>query len=170
MENTYIFENVHHALVWSTETVRRASRPAISSIYEKGLIAELENAETHKEWTGWRTHLPVEKEERFMLAAKVWQSVKSLSKEQEKIIRLTYFGDWHHDIHLMKMLELQERMRKEGKRLRLNYRYSVRQVATLMDMNYRTVHRKLDAAMTLLEKELDQVGLLEDTHVVDKVG
>lgn len=165
MEQQYMFENVRHALVWSTEVMRRGSRPSISRVYEKGLLAELESAEADKTWTGWRAHLPENREEKLLLVAKVWNATAKLSQEHQRILRLSYFGDWYSEAHLATMLALQERMRKEGKRLRLNHRYSVRQVATILDMNYRTVHRKLDVAMVALEKELAQQNILEETDV-----
>lgn len=170
MENQYTFENVRHALIWATETKRRETRPSISNIYDKGLYAELKDAEENKEWTGWRAHLPNNKEEKFMLAAKVWQAVKSLPKEQQDIVHLSFFGDWYSDAHLKKMLAFQDASRKQGKLIRLSHRYSVRQVATLLNMNYRTVHRKLDVAFLEIEKELNNKGLVEYLNVFNKVG
>ena len=166
MEQNYTFENVNHALIWATEVMRRHSRPRISNIYDKGLLAELEMPQADVSWSGFRQYLPTSMDEQMHLASIVWKEVKMLDEDLQKMIRLSFFGDWYSDKNLQGVLAMQNEMRKQGKRMRLNHRYGVRQVATLMDMNYRTLHRKLESAKAVVEKHLFEKGLLDDSQYV----
>lgn len=105
------------------------------------------------------THLPRNADDRHALALKV-ESLLAAT-EQRHVLRLMAWGDWADDARLRGALIIQERARREGLRLRLNYRYSYRQLALQLGASdHKVVSRAIRRGLTELAERLDAAGLL----------
>lgn len=131
----YTFDNVQHALIWATEILRGKTFPSISNIYIKESISSKEDIK-QRAWSGYRENLPTDQEEATLLAMKVYRSVKVMSHEKQEILLMKYWGDYYDKTYLKTTLQIKEAMRQRGKHMRLNYRFSIRQIAELKEMNF----------------------------------
>tara|TARA_R110000868_G_scaffold189695_2_gene433128 strand:- start:172932 stop:173495 length:564 start_codon:yes stop_codon:yes gene_type:complete len=146
----YKFDDVKHALIWATEVLRGKSFPRISNIYIKE-TPSLNDDVKQRAWSGWRENLPVDEEESVLLAMKVYRNVKDLSIEDQELVLMKYWGDYYDKNYLKGALQIKEVMRQRGKHIRLNYRFSLRQIGTIKDIHFRKIHKSLKR----IEQELE---------------
>ena len=157
-QQTYVFESATQALTWATENMRRRMFPKISSVYKE--IAS-PTAESSDSWRQQRSYLPSDAESVSLLTSKIFSCLKELDEMQQHLIILKYWGDFYEQGHFQRKVRQLELLRKQGHRVRLNYRYTMRQIASEVDMNYRTVHRNIEKAESAFEAILQNHGLLD---------
>ena len=86
--------------------------------------------------------------------------ISELNTEEQVILHLKFLGDYHSDQALSAARILQQRLREQGVRTRLSYRYSQRQIAELLKTNHRNIGRKLQVIYDELEDVFLQNKLL----------
>lgn len=160
METGYQFKNVEEALGWSTEVLRARRFPRLSSIY-----GEMEQEEGGEKRTA-NLNLPSDYDERLSLAMKVYSFLShNLDAEEQRLIQFTHWGDYADEKRLRTAEALQQRMRAEGKRIRLSYTYSHRQVGAALNMPcHKTVKRRLAKIYDKLNELLEEEGLIEQVY------
>ena len=156
MQNSYIFDGVRHAMIWATEHLRSKTFPKTSSIYLKERLKNQED-KSIKSWAEWREDLPSNPEEAMLLSMQVYRMVRKLRAEDQEVIYMKYWGDYHDKAYLKGALQIKEAMRQRGKHVRLNYRFSIRQIAVLKDVHFCKIQR----ALMRIEGELA-------THLIGK--
>ena len=116
-QEQYQFEDVNHALQWSTEILRARRFPKIASFYLEAMHGE---SAVVTEFIGWRGNLPRNREDQSDLAMQVVKSALNvLDEKQRQLLTLHYWGDYADDARYRKASRFQEVMRREGKRLAL---------------------------------------------------
>lgn len=156
----YNFDDVNHALIWSTEHLRRRSFPKISDIYKSDTSMHASDDKVIKAWSGMRDNLPSDGEEAMLLAMKVYRFVRSLKPEEQQIILLRYWGDYHSQQYLKSALQIKEAMRIRGQHVRLNYRFSYKQIAQVQNMHYKKAERELKRILAELEAKMCEKDLV----------
>ena len=155
IQQNYQFESASQALSWYADVIRQRNSARISCIYDKGILLEKTiTASSHA------SLLPSDIESTTLLLTRLDKIKNMLCEKDQLLLTLKYNGDWHDAKNIKAMYVLQERLRQQGKRLRLNTRYSVRQIAEKIGQNYRTVHRNIDKAEFEFEKLLADHMLL----------
>lgn len=158
MDN-YYFNDAHHAMLWATEVLRKKRFPRISGFYRK-IEREEPLTEEESKWLGEYGQLPTEWDDRQSLAIQVYKLLDHLTDDQWQLLRLRYWGDYYDENNLRRMEAMQEKLRMQNKRLKLNYRYSYRQVGTALGIDHKTARKRLDIALRDLYDELLAIGLV----------
>ncbi|MDD9911557.1 MAG: hypothetical protein OXR68_01430 [Alphaproteobacteria bacterium] len=154
----YQFDNTNHALCWSIEILRARRFPKIAAFY---LEAEQGEYGHVAEFAGWRPFLPSNTDDRFSLAMKVASLLEEeLDSKEQQLLQLYYWGDFADEARYRTAQKFQERMRQEGKRVRLSYRYSFRQLGLLLELSDKTVAKRVRQAQDKLSKKLEEMGLI----------
>lgn len=151
------------ALAWSTEVLRRRRLPKLSTLWREAgghevpHLLESWEAELMSE-APWR-YLPTQADDRYSLALDVAKVLADMG-ETGQILHLQAWGDWSTDARLRQALAFQEKMRREGVRVLINYRYTFRQLAEMLGTSEATVWRRSRDALRTLEDGLRRKGLL----------
>lgn len=161
------FINSDHALRWATEVLRFRRFPKINPLYREIAHEKDDVDELPPEWCGETKTLPIDADERFGLAMKVYSVLESLPAEHSFILRLHYWGDYITEKSLKRAIEGREAMRQKGLRTRLNYRYSFRQIADKLKCDRKAATRKIRNAQHLVEEDLLRLGLIAYIPVPD---
>lgn len=152
------FSDARQALFWSVEVLRRRRWPKLSGIWkEMGL--ESADAETELVAAAWRPWLPEDPADKYALALKVAGLLTTLGADG-RLLELQAWGDWADEKRLRAALAFKERMRRDGVRVLLNYRYTFRQLAEMQGTDPKAVWRQTRTAMRRLEEALRVAGLL----------
>lgn len=155
----YYFDNADHAMKWATEIMRKNSFPKLSGIYRE--MTNDDNEDSVK-WFANYGQLPSEWEDKQALAMKVYKLFDYLSPDQKAILKLRYWGDYSDERRLATAKSAQEYYRMhENKRVRLSYRYSYRQIGTILGMDHKTAKRRIDMSLKEMERWLNEYDLLE---------
>lgn len=72
--------------------------------------------------------------------------------EDRVLLRFKYMGDYSSKSRLHEARKLQERFRMQGKRIKLSYTYSYRQLGKLTGKCHKTIKRRVDKSMAILER------------------
>lgn len=181
MENPYQlqphgwqFASVEEALFWSADVLRARSLPRLTSLWREILAEAPEHArpaelDARTYASPVRDHLPSDADDRLGLALAVEKILDSMG-DAGQLLRLHAWGDWVSDASLRAALVVQERLRRNGVRLRLNYRLSLRQLGDFLQRDKKTVSKHLHRAMALLARRLDHEGLLFCPHGASEVA
>ncbi len=158
----YAFDTVKHALSWSTEILRRRRFPKLTKMYQEIVlkVGSPKARSSLQSWYGEHGFLPTEYEDKFSFAMDVYMSVSALEGDLQQVIRLAYWGDYADDARLCKALKMQEYYRRQGIRVRISYRYSLRQIGLSMGVSHQSVKRLLKKAEKKLETLLLEKDLL----------
>jgi DNA-directed RNA polymerase specialized sigma24 family protein len=163
----YIFDDVNHALIWATEHLRRRSFPKISDIYKQEISCGVLEDKSIQTWSGYRGHLPTDAEESMLLAMQVYRLVRQLKPEEQQLILLRYWGDYHSKKYLQEALQIKEVMRRRGQHVRLNYRFSYRQVAEIENIHAKKAEREIKRILNELERHMSEKELVEPRQNAD---
>ncbi|MFT7433062.1 MAG: hypothetical protein ACI9TY_000687 [Alphaproteobacteria bacterium] len=155
----YTFDNVQHALIWATEILRSNTFPKISNIYIKEALSSREDVK-QRAWSGWREDLPADQEEVTLLAMKVYRSVKNIPSMDQELVLMKYWGDYYDKAYLKSTLQIKEAMRQRGQHLRLNYRFSLRQMAAIKENHFRKIHKNILRIEAELQRNLVGKGMV----------
>ncbi len=166
------FESAQDALHWAVEVLRRrrlprhsgtlTNRVALSARQKMATdLARLnlaaEATQVAATWGGrFQPHLPHDAAGRLSLALQIEQSMATLPPEAARLLKLWAWGDWADEARLHAAQVHQEKLRQQGVRVRLSYRYSLEQLATLAGLSKATIWRQLQAALKLLQQGLEQ--------------
>jgi hypothetical protein len=166
------FTTAGEAWLWATEVLRRRRLPSTSPMWRDSAPAPrgwkkeepsplnlmAEATQVAENWgKRWRAGLPHDAEGRQSLALQIQlaaDAVRTTNAEAAHILTLWAWGDWADEARLRGALAVQEKARREGMRVRLSYRYSSAQLASLLGLSKTAAWRKLHAALAMLEKEL----------------
>lgn len=162
----YIFDDVNHALIWATEHLRRRSFPKISDIYKQDISCGVLEDKNIRTWSGYRGELPADAEESMLLAMRIYRLVRQLKPEQQQLLMLRYWGDYHSKKYLQEALQIKEVMRRRGQHVRLNYRFSYRQVAEVENMHSKKAEREIKRILSELEKHMVEKDLVLATSTI----
>lgn len=182
IENNAPFDTSAQSWLWATEVLRRKRLPLSSPAWREDvcmtavqrvtMLAEEAKqrafTEMEQETNAWhgtfKQRLPQIPAERYALAQRIQAAVQSLPEAYRAILMDWAWGDWANEARLRAALAVQEKARREGKRVRLSYRYSAQQLAGLLGCSKVQAWRKLNAAMKKLEAKLQEIGVV---HVAD---
>lgn len=137
------------ALTWATEVMRVRRFPKIPSVYSGMARPDVIAS----------GGMPVGADT-YAQALTVYQCVYKLSPAEQEILQLHVWGDFATPVRLDGALKLQEAWRQKGKRVRLSYRYSQRQLGTILGMSKSHAGRTLNAALRALADELLAAGVI----------
>lgn len=161
-----LFASAEHALIWAADTLRRRRHARLSPLWlqmEPGLAEpQPDNGNLPMavpETLPEPENILPAPEDRLAVALTVEQAVRKLG-EGGNLLRLYAWGDWHSTASLQAALRHQERARKRGDRLRLNIRYSYRQLGIMLNADHKTVSRRVRLALNDLADALESKGLL----------
>lgn len=158
-----MFTDAESALLWSTEILRLRRWPKLSSIYNEGVPdqmrevvsdAESERDRVAEAWQGE----PLSGFDKYSMAQKVYKALAGLGGDEQRVLMLYAWGDYADEPRLRASLAIQAQMRAEGKRVRLNYRYSYRQLAALYGIDPKTAAKRVRMALERLSDRM--AGLL----------
>jgi hypothetical protein len=160
------FASAEHALVWAADTLRRRRHARLSPLWQQmePSLAEPNPANGNlplavpEKLPEPEAILP-DPQDRLAIALTIEQAVQSLG-EGGKLLRLHAWGDWHTNAALTAALRNQEKARQQGERLRLNLRYSYRQLGIYLQADHKTIARRIRLALNDLTDILEQKGLL----------
>ncbi|MFZ2620551.1 MAG: hypothetical protein WAX89_06715 [Alphaproteobacteria bacterium] len=152
------FLDAHSAMIWSTEVLRARRFPKIAAFYQEAEKGEM--AARMREFRAESLYVPKGAEDRLALAVLVYQAVNQLPEALQQVLNLYYWGDYADALRYRAALAFQERMRQEGLRVRLSYRYSYREVGRQLRMTHVTAKCHVDKALQLLEDALHEKFLL----------
>lgn len=168
------FGSAGEALLWATEVLRRRRLPRNSGTLaervalapaqqQEAALAALnlaqEASQVAAQWGGrFHPNLPHDAAGRLALALQVENALQQLPAEPQQLLRLWAWGDWAEEARLQAALAHQEKLRRQGLRVRLSYRYSVAQLALLAGVSKTTLWRRLHGALALLEQALAATG------------
>ncbi len=173
-----VFDSAEEALQWSVEVLRRRRLPRLSRIWVEACgarVSEQENADHMRDlqrdveavaaaWgEGPNLRLPRDPDERLSLALWVMRAVDEIGQAQpllRKTLLLWAMGDWADDARLRAALAFQDKMRREGMRVRISYRYSYEQLGRLLRMTPKSAWRRVQWGLDALGPLLEQRGLL----------
>jgi hypothetical protein len=162
MQN-YTFEDAHHALIWATEVLRARRFPKIAAFYQEAWSGEYGPAV--KQWCGSRGDLPTEEEERLALALDVYRLLgEAVETQQQRLVVLYYWGDFADEATYRQAQAFQEKMRRQGTRVRLSYRYSFRQLGHVLGMAHKTAAKRLRQAQQALQQALELEGFVHSNQ------
>lgn len=154
------FLDAEQALVWSVELLRRRRLPKLTLLWRE-ILPEAEFVA--KAWTPNHDFLPADPDERWGLALKVESALVELAArhaEAALLLRLWAWGDWADEARLAGALAMQEKLRRQGMRVRIAYRYTYAQLGILLKCDRKAAWRKVQEALLLLEGVLAVRGLL----------
>ncbi|MCA3243793.1 MAG: hypothetical protein INF43_00620, partial [Alphaproteobacteria bacterium] len=170
------FGSAGEALLWATEVLRRRRLPRNSGTLaervalapaqqQEAALAALnlgqEASQVAAHWgQRFRPNLPHDAAGRLSLALQIEQALQQLPAAPQQLLRLWAWGDWTDEARLNAALAHQEKLRRQGIRVRLSYRYSAAQLALLAGVSKATLWRRLHAALGLLEGPLVQCGVV----------
>lgn len=147
----FVFRDAEQALVWSAEVLRRRRLPALSKVWDE-VLAEAEFVA--RAWEGEKQHyLPTSPLDRLDVALKVEKVMDALAVldgEAAVILRLWAWGDWADEGRLRRALAMQEKLRREGIRVRVSYRYSYSQLGILLGCDKKVAWRRVREALAQL--------------------
>lgn len=141
------FASAEEALFWSADVLRLRHLPKLTSLWRE-VLAEApcpdapSELDRHSYAPSERDHLPRHEDDRLSLALAVERLLEGM-EESGQLLRLHAWGDWVNDVRLRAALALQERLRRQGHTLRLNYRMSLRQLGTYLGRDKKTVSKHL---------------------------
>lgn len=160
MEN-YYFNNVDQAICWSFDVLRRRRFARISSVYQEMEQDPLDFEMAQNELTMVDCYLPTSAEDSLSLALKV-QTLLSQSCMPDELfmLKLFYLGDYASEKRYQTALSMQEKLKEEGKRLRLSVRYSYRQLGAALNVEHKTAKRRLEKAQQKVSIHLKGNGFL----------
>lgn len=141
-----MFDSAQGAMLFATDVLRRRRFPKIGNTY---------NGEKPRVM-----HMAAGEDDKYTLALSVYQCLARLDEDMQRLLKLHFWGDYVETQKLHAAIALQEKWRQEGKRVRLSYMYSQRQLASILGVGKSTVERRLNKALRLLSRELVDVGLL----------
>lgn len=161
-----LFASAEQALVWGADTLRRRRHARLSPLWQQ-IAPEL--AQPHPANQNLPMAVPERlpepaallpaPEDRFAVALQIEQAVETLG-EPGKLLRLYAWGDWHSNAALTAALRHQEKARQRGDRLRLNIRYSFRQLGVMLGADHKTIAKCIRLALNELSDALETKGLL----------
>lgn len=161
-----LFATAEQALMWGADTLRRRRHARLSPLWQ-----QMEPSLAHPNPANGNAPLAVPEklpepeplfpnpDDRFAVAVQIEQAVDGLG-EAGKLLRLHAWGDWHSNAALNAAILHQERARQRGDRLRLNIRYSYRQLGIMLNADHKTIARRIRLALNDLSDALEQKGLL----------
>lgn len=153
----YGFTDAEHALTWSVEVLRRRRLPK-QGLWWREVESEAEFVA--RAWEGEKPlGLPTDAEGRFVLAMKVEQALSEVAKVDGQgawLLRAWAMGDWVDEATLQGALAVQEKLRRQGLRVRIAYRYSYAQLGLLLGVSAKEAWRRVRAALELLGRELER--------------
>ena len=156
----YCFADARHALGWSTEILRVRELTGSSQIFKEYKSEEVPiQEEEYKDYL-----MPTDGEERYNLAHEVYTCFHKLNEDSKTILKLSYWGDYADMRRLNKARFMQERLLRQGIKTRLNYRYSIKQLAGMLGESEGRARRRLDLAHKLLHEELCARNLVLDAN------
>jgi len=151
-----LFDSVRCALSWSTEVLRRRRHPHSSRWQQESLSEQI-----NQEFSPSHGHdLPSHPQDRYFLAQDIQNLLNMLTKDEQSLISRRYWGDYHHPQVLASAQAIQENARRTGKRVRLRYIYTTRQLAQQDSTSERTIRRRLKKAEETLARVMVSKGLL----------
>lgn len=160
------FADAQHALMWSADVLRQRRMPRSTPLWRQipsGAEVEAEVNATTPWGDNLTFHLPEDPEERYALALNIEKQLTTIG-EIGNLLRLHAWGDWHSEQTLRGAIAIQERARQEGHRIRLNYRYSFRQLGLLLSIDHKTAARKVRDALEYLADHLATTNLIFTPH------
>lgn len=166
-ENQGCFSDARWALFWSADVLRRRYLPKIGAFWREidaEGTRELETLQTgvpgRVERAPEKMLLPEDEDDRHALALKVEDVLRGMGPPHGLLLRQLAWGDAWCDAALRAAMAHREKARREGLRLRVNYRYTYRQLASLHDCEAKAVWRRVRAAMAAFAAGLHRAGLL----------
>lgn len=175
------FGNAGEALLWAVEVLRRRRLPrssatltnqvALSHAQQQAVALErlnlaAEASATAAQWGGrFAPNLPHDAEGRLGLALKIEATLQTLPNAEAQLLKLWAWGDWADEARLRAAQIHQEKLRQQGIRARLSYRYSTAQLALLAGLSKATLWRQLQGALRALEAALAGQGLVSNPKI-----
>jgi hypothetical protein len=154
----YQFSSVGHALGWSTEVLRR-QRHASTSRWHREVLSETDSLPFASEIPDPMPQMDYQA--RLSLAMTLQNLIYShLDETASQLILRRYWGDYHHPQVLAQARQVQEQAQRQGKRVRLRYRYPLRTLAAQDEVSERTIRRRLEQAQAQLARVMVVKGLL----------
>jgi hypothetical protein len=140
------------ALYWAAEVLRTRRYPKLSRIYQQVVAAwDAENNEApeapHDTPITPPLPLPRDPDTRYCLAQEIVTALTNLTPDQAQLLVLAAWGDWADETRLRQALALQEKFRRQGVRVRLSYRYSLRRLGEILGHDHKYAGRRMDAAL-----------------------
>ncbi len=161
-----IFDTAEQALQWAVEVLRRRRLPRNSRIWQE-MAPEMQAVE--EAWVGSKNLLiPTDPDERLDVALTVMEALEGLSETEIRVLKLWSMGDWADEGRLQAALAIQERMRRQGVRVRMSYRYTYEQVAGATACTKKTAWRRVQSALQKLGKELQARGVVAVVEVPER--
>ena len=154
------FDHVNHAMKWATEVLRHRRFPKINPMYQEIVSKQDKAHQESRYWHGEYGNLPTDPDERVSLALKVNDAANRLMKDEQVLLQLYYWGDYASPKRLAAAEKIQRSCEQKGRRVRLSYRYSYRQLASILGVAHTTAARRVEAALKSMEDMLHQEGLL----------
>lgn len=153
-----VFETAEEALQWAVEVLRRRRLPRSSRIWQE-MAPEMQAVE--EAWAGRKNMLiPADADERLDLALTVMEALERLKPDEVRVLKLWSLGDWADEGRLQAALAIQEKLRREGLRVRMSYRYTFEQVAIADACTKKTAWRRVQKALAKLSRELQLRGVV----------
>lgn len=163
----YYFRTVEQGLAWSLDTLRRRRFAKISSVYKE---MEREDTEADEDMASGvhsasECYLPSMAEDALSLALAVQDILIHVCSEDElNMIYLFYLGDYANEKRYRTAQAFQEKLRSEGKRVRLCFSYSYRQLGSALGVDHKTAKRRLDKVHQVILKALEEKNLLSSKY------
>jgi hypothetical protein len=119
---------------------------------------------------GWveRLMLPADEDSRHLLALRVDEVLRGLGGPGT-LLRQMAWGDGWTEASLRAALAHRELARRDGRRVRVNYRFTFRQLAVLHDCDAKTIWRRVQGALGAFGTALAEAGLLWQPEANDPV-
>jgi hypothetical protein len=147
------FGSAAHAAAWSADVLRCRRWPALCRLWD-----DLPSQYPGRQGS-LTPDLPTLPDERYALAIVVDGMLRSLG-EEGMLLRAQMWGDWCDEELLRAAMLRQERLRREGVKVKLRYAYSLRDLGRLAGVSAPTVSRRLGRAQERLEVRLRLGGLV----------
>lgn len=161
----YVFETAEEALKWAVEVLRRRRLPKTASFWRE---IEAEAEFVSEMWQGVRNmRIPQSAEERLGLALKVMQGLDAVAGGE--ILKLWVWGDWADEGRLRAALAMQEKLRRDGVRVRISYRYSYEQLGRLMGCDRKTAWRRVQEGLGVLGEKLVELKVVAPVEAGEQV-
>ena len=173
------FDTAAQAWAWATEVLRRKRLPisspawrgnvSLTAAQRMTMLAEeakqrsfISSEEEARTWhASFKQKLPHTSAERYALAQRIQAAVKALPAAHSCVLIHWAWGDWADDARLRAALAVQEKARREGKRVRLSYQYSAQQLGYVLGCSKVQAWRRLNTAMKMLTCKLQTMGVVE---------
>lgn len=157
------FLSAEQALLWSVELLRCRRLPKLTRLWRE-VVDEADFVA--KAWRIDNDLLPADPDERWGLALKVDALLADMAasgrdgQDAAALLKLWAWGDWVDEARLAGALAMQEKLRRQGIRTRIAYRYTYAQLAVYLKCDRKAAWRKVKSALLLLENLLLERGLL----------